>query len=77
MDWPARSPDLNPIEHLWDVLGRRVRALNPPAVTLQELSQQLQQEWLAIPQHTLRRLVDSMRRRCDACVNEHGGHTRY
>ena len=77
MNWPARSPDLNPIEHLWDVLGRRVRAINPPAATLQELSQRLQQEWLAIPQATLRRLVDSMRRRCGACLNSNGGHTRY
>jgi transposase len=26
MNWPARSPDLNPIEHLWDVVGKQVRA---------------------------------------------------
>lgn len=31
MDWPARSPDFNPIQHMWDVLGRTVRGrLNPP-----------------------------------------------
>lgn len=77
MDWPARSPDLNPIEHLWDVLGRRVRAYNPPAATLQELFELLQQEWQAIPQDTLRRSVESMRRRCDACLNMNSGHTLY
>ncbi|GFV93540.1 transposable element Tcb1 transposase [Trichonephila clavipes] len=29
MDWPAYSPDLNPIEHVWDMLGRRIAARNP------------------------------------------------
>ncbi|GFV17151.1 transposable element Tcb1 transposase [Trichonephila clavipes] len=30
MDWPAYSPDLNPIEHVWDMLGRRITARQPP-----------------------------------------------
>ncbi|GFW49436.1 transposable element Tcb1 transposase [Trichonephila clavipes] len=31
MDWPAYSPDLNPIEHVWDMLGRRIAARQPSA----------------------------------------------
>ncbi|GFX14689.1 transposable element Tcb1 transposase [Trichonephila clavipes] len=31
MDWPAYSPDLNTIEHVWDMLGRRIAARQPPS----------------------------------------------
>ncbi|GFX09286.1 transposable element Tc1 transposase [Trichonephila clavipes] len=37
MDWPAQSPDLNPIEHVWDFLGRRLAARTLPPVTIREL----------------------------------------
>lgn len=77
MDWPARSPDLNPIEHAWDELGRRLsRRLHQPT-DLAELRTALVQEWNAMPQDVVRRLVMSMRRRCVACVTARGGHTRY
>ena len=77
MDWPARSPDLAPIEHLWDVLGRRVADNHPPPADVAQLTQFLQQEWQAIPQETLRTLVHSMRQRCRECVAQNGGHTHY
>ncbi|GFY22720.1 transposable element Tcb2 transposase [Trichonephila clavipes] len=44
MDWPARSPDLNPIEHIWYFLGRRLAARNLPPVTIRELRFPLQDE---------------------------------
>ncbi|GFY06546.1 transposable element Tcb1 transposase [Trichonephila clavipes] len=37
MDWPAYSPDFNPIEHVWDMLGRRIAARQPPPTCLPEL----------------------------------------
>ncbi|GFU19747.1 transposable element Tcb1 transposase [Trichonephila clavipes] len=37
MDWSAYSPDLNPIEHVWDMLGRRIATRQPP-VNSQSLS---------------------------------------
>ncbi|GFX52103.1 uncharacterized protein TNCV_4654321 [Trichonephila clavipes] len=50
MDWPAYSPDLNPIEHVWDALGRRIAArLHHPENT-QQLKQMLIEEWVLLPQ---------------------------
>lgn len=77
LDWPAYSPDLSPIEHVWDVLGRRLRENHPPAADLNQLFLFLEQEWQAIPQMTLRTLVLSMRQRCNECIQAHGGHTRF
>ncbi|GFS70048.1 transposable element Tc3 transposase [Trichonephila clavipes] len=50
MDWPARSPDLNPVEHVWDFLVRRLAARTLPPVTIRELRSALQDEWAAMPQ---------------------------
>uniref|UniRef100_A0A8C4ED23 Tc1-like transposase DDE domain-containing protein n=1 Tax=Dicentrarchus labrax TaxID=13489 RepID=A0A8C4ED23_DICLA len=68
MEWPASSPDLNPIEHLWDQLRRAVRARVTNTTTLADLRQMLVEEWDAIPQQCVTRLVTSMRRRCQAVV---------
>ncbi|UYV63797.1 hypothetical protein LAZ67_2005644 [Cordylochernes scorpioides] len=56
MDWPARSPDLNPIEHVWDALGRRIGALHPSPRTLVELRTALLEEWGLLPLDLLQSL---------------------
>ena len=77
LPWPARSPDMSPIEHLWDHLGRRIRQRQQPPVTFQDLGRALQDEWRQIPIHVIRRLTNSMRRRVVSLVASRGGHTRY
>ncbi|GFU91062.1 transposable element Tcb2 transposase [Trichonephila clavipes] len=68
MDWPARSPDLNPIERVWDFLGRRLAARTLPPVTIRELRLALQDEWAAMPQQLIDTLILSMGRRCETCL---------
>ena len=70
----AVSPYLNPIEPVWDRLNRSVRGHPVPPQTLQDLEQDLIEEWSLIPQHDLRRLIRSMPRRCQAVINACGGH---
>lgn len=77
MEWPACSPDLNPIENLWDELDRKVRSNHPPPRDAQHLYQMLQAEWQALPQRIFTNLVNSMRTRCVECQNSHGGYTHY
>lgn len=77
LPWPAFSPDLSPIEHLWDVLGRAVRQRPNPPSTIPELRLALVEEWHRIPRHQIQRLITSMRRRCTAVVDANGGHTRF
>ncbi|GFS73883.1 transposable element Tcb1 transposase [Trichonephila clavipes] len=66
MDWPANSPDLNPIEHVWDMLDRRIAARQPPPTCLPELRRALLNEWCNIPHDQIDNLILSMPRRCIA-----------
>ncbi|GBN96046.1 Transposable element Tc3 transposase [Araneus ventricosus] len=77
MDWPAYSPDLNPIEHVWDMLGRRIAARQPPPTCLPELRRALLDEWCNILQDQIDNLILSMPRRCKACIASSGRHTPY
>ncbi|GFS72196.1 transposable element Tc1 transposase [Trichonephila clavipes] len=77
MDWPERSPDLNPIEHVWDFLGRRLAARTLPPVTIRDLRLALQDEWAAMPQQLIDTLILSMGRRCETCLAVRGDHIPY
>ena len=74
-DWPALSADLNPVEHCSDYLKNRIRKLQLDNV--RDLQNAIPREWQRLLLGYIRRLVRSMRRRCDAVFKANGGHTRY
>ncbi|GFS55211.1 transposable element Tcb2 transposase [Trichonephila clavipes] len=55
--WPARSPDLNPIENVWDALGRQVAGRNYPPTNKNTLIRALTEEWDKLPQQLLDNVV--------------------
>ena len=77
MEWPASSPDLNPIELLWEQLGRTVQLRIEARTTIAQLRNFLIEEWNTLGQDHVNRLIMSMRRRCIACINANGGYTAH
>jgi len=72
MKWPPQSPDLNPIEKLWDYLDVEVRKTCPQSST--DLFQKLQYAWNNISAETLNKLLERMPRLCKAVISAKGGH---
>ncbi|GFV59477.1 transposable element Tcb2 transposase [Trichonephila clavipes] len=77
MEWPACYPDLNPIEHVWDMLGRRIAARPRSPATVRDLEIALLEEFNSIPQSLIDNLVASMANRCAAVLAVRGDHTLY
>ncbi|GFX05004.1 transposable element Tcb2 transposase [Trichonephila clavipes] len=75
--WPARSPDLNPIENVWDAFGRQVADRNYPPANKNTLIRALTEEWDKLPQQLLDNVVLSMVRRVECCITLHGVHISY
>lgn len=76
LPWPSRSPDMNPIEHCWDRIGRNVYKRNDVA-TLNDLACALVDEWNNLDPRFLRKLVQGMPRRVRELHQRGGGYTRY
>ena len=71
------TPDINPIENIWSDLGRSVRERNPAPANVAELRAALINAWNGILHAKLRAVIQSIRRRCLACIATQGGHTKY
>lgn len=77
LEWPAQSPDLNPIEHLWEHLKRQLNAQPTRPSGMLELWERVEEEWEAIDKEVILTLINSMPRRIEAVLKAKGGPTKY
>jgi transposase len=75
--WPAQSPDLNPIEHIWHALEHRLSKIRASITDVETLWLALQREWEQLGLELSSKLIQSMRDRCQAVIDAKGGYTRY
>ncbi len=61
LDWPANSPDLNPIENLWGIVKRKMRDTRPN--NADDLKATVKETWASIPPQQCHKLITSMPRR--------------
>lgn len=77
LSWPARSPDLNPIENLWGILARAVYRDGKQFRSVSELKKKVEEEWSQIPPEIFKNLINSMNDRIFEVISKNGGHTTY
>ncbi|KAG2209070.1 hypothetical protein INT46_003645 [Mucor plumbeus] len=76
LDWPSQIPDLNPIEHDWNQLKRRLNAYPARATTIAELEDKIHQEWYKFTKEDCLKYIDSMPNRIKAVIRSKAGPTR-
>ncbi len=75
LDWPANSPDLNPIENLWGIVKRKMRDTRPN--NADDLKAAIKATWASIPPQQCHKLISSMPRRIEAVIKAKGAPTKY
>lgn len=77
MKWPAQSPDLNPIEHLWYHLKRKLAEYKDEPKGMLELWDRVEEQWNKIEAGVCQNLIESMPSRIEAVLEAKGGYTKY
>ncbi len=77
LKWSPQSPDLNPIEHFWDVVEREIHIMDVQPTNLQQLCDAIMSIWTKISEECFQHLVESMPRRIKVVLKAKGGSTMY
>lgn len=77
LSWPAQSPDLNPIEHLWNDVDHRLRLLNVEIKGKDSLWEHVSKIWNETSKDTCDKLIKSMPERVRDVYKVSGGYTRW
>lgn len=77
LEWPASSPDLNPIENVWSMMKERINRRTPRPNTLDAMKIAIAEEWAAVMAAEIAHLVSSMSRRVQAVIMAQGGPIDY
>lgn len=72
---PPQSPDLNPIENVWDELDRRIRTTTISSKEM--LKRRLKEEWDSINTDYLQKIISNMPQRLEEVIKQNGYPTRY
>jgi hypothetical protein len=75
MDWPGNSPDLNPIENLWNIMKDGLKSKDMGSAP--KLRAELKKLWVTLDQAMLQNLSDSIPRRLQMVINAKGEMTKY
>jgi len=77
LGWPSQSPDLNPIEHLWNEVDRRLRNDSRKPTSKESLWELLQEIWEGIDPEFCQKLISTMPERLADVRKAKGGYTRW
>ena len=75
--WPAQSPDINPIEHLWAIIKRQLNEYEQSPNGMLQLWERIQNIWDNIDEDICMNLIESMSRRIEAVLKAKGKWTNY
>jgi len=77
LNWPAQSPDLNPIESIWHEMKQAIRHRDPAPSNLEQLEKYVKAAWKNVPPEYYKKLIDDMPKKIKAVISAKGNVTKY